>query len=120
VSARGLGWWLNLTAVLFSVAMSVVLLVAPTYSNGRTILEANSEPDAWFLFVFSVPVALSALPLAFSPGVRAAVALACGCLLTVLSFVAAASTGLVYAPAALLLLASSWVRDRGSEPGRTR
>jgi drug/metabolite transporter (DMT)-like permease len=96
------------SALVAAVLAAGVLLVAPIYSSGRTLLEANGAGAAWTL-VAPIVVAAAA---AFARGRRRrAVTVSAAALLVI--FCVAVSTGLFFLPAAVMLvLAARAMRHR--------
>jgi hypothetical protein len=101
---------LFLAAALAGLAAAVVLLVAPLYSNGETLLEANGPEILWAILV---PLALATVPLAVPTGNRRAVGYAAGAALLVLCFVS--SAGIFFLLPAILLLFAARATPRRSD-----
>lgn len=88
-----------------AVLASLYLVVAPTYSSGDTLAQANGE----YVYLLLAGLALvAAAPLAVAPGRRASAATASGAVLVIFSFVSAA-IGVFFLPAGALLLLASWL-----------
>jgi drug/metabolite transporter (DMT)-like permease len=87
------------SALVAAVLAAGVLLVAPIYSSGRTLIEANGVGVAWTL-VAPVVVAAAA---AFARGRRRRAVTGSAAALLVI-FCVAISTGLFFLPAAVMLV----------------
>lgn len=99
-------------AVVAAVVPGVRLLIAPSYSSGRTLLEVDG-PSA--LVPLIVPIVLTLLPaLARRPEARTLTCAALGTFLGVLSFIAGFSIGLFYVPAAAFLVTAGGLGLAGS------
>jgi hypothetical protein len=93
---------LFLGAAALAVAAALLLLFAPVYESGRTLIQANGAEVAWVIFV---PLALALLPLAAPPGRRRVAGYAAGAVLLAICFVS--SAGIFFlVPAIVLLLAA--------------
>jgi hypothetical protein len=100
---------LFLAAAAAAFAATAVLLVAPLYSSGETLLEANGPEVLWAILV---PLALALVPLAAPEGSRRRVGYAAGTVLLVMCFVS--SAGVFFLLAAILLFVAS---ARAPRPG---
>ena len=94
---------LFLLAAAAASAIALVLLVAPLYGSGRTLIEANGADVAWAILV---PLLLALLPLAFPARSRRVAGYAVGAALLALCFVSSAGVFFL-APAILLLVAAT-------------
>jgi hypothetical protein len=97
--ARGkLREWLSL---LTTAIISLLLLMMPVYSGGRTLLEVNG-PRIWG--ILAIPMVIAMAPLIF-PRLKISAAVA----MFAFALVAGFSIGLFYLPAAILL---AWPKRR--------
>jgi hypothetical protein len=97
--ARGkLREWLSL---LTTAIISLLLLMLPVYSGGRTLLEVNG-PRIWG--ILAIPMVIAMAPLIF-PRLKISAAVA----MFAFALVAGFSIGLFYLPAAILL---AWPKRR--------
>jgi hypothetical protein len=97
--ARGkLPEWLSL---LTTAIISLLLLMMPVYSGGRTLLEVNG-PRIWG--ILAIPMVIAMAPLIF-PRLKISAAVA----MFAFALVAGFSIGLFYLPAAILL---AWPKRR--------
>jgi hypothetical protein len=97
--ARGkLREWLSL---LTTAIISLLLLMMPVYSGGRTLLEVNG-PRIWG--ILAIPMVIAIAPLIF-PRLKISAAVA----MFAFALVAGFSIGLFYVPAAILL---AWPKRR--------
>lgn len=93
-------------AFALALAAAIVMLVAPVYASGETLVEANGTGA---LALVLVPLVVAALPLASPDRLRGRVAIAVGCLLVLTSLVS--SAGIFFLPAGLALIVA-WHLDR--------
>jgi hypothetical protein len=97
--ARGkLREWLSLVT---TAIISLLLLMMPVYSGGRTLLEVNG-PRIWG--ILAIPMVIAIAPLIF-PRLKISAAVA----MFAFALVAGFSIGLFYVPAAILL---AWPKRR--------
>ncbi len=88
-----------LSGLAAAAVAASALLVAPVYSSGRTLLEANGPAAAWTL---AAPVVFAAAPVFVRGRARRAVTVAAAAMLVI--FCLLVSTGPFFLPAAVLLV----------------
>ncbi len=93
-----------IAAFAAALLAAVVLLVAPLYKSGQTLVEANGTGS---LALILLPLAVVALPLLMPAQHRSRTAGASGLLLLLASF--ASSAGIFFLPAAIALVVAWWV-----------
>src|SRR5918999_2015792 len=108
------GFWLATTAVLFAAAFTLAALMAPAYSSGETLLEAN--PELLARIAIALPLAITAgvwwlLHVACRHGRRLArgVALSVAWTLVVFAVLTGFSIGLAVMPIAIVLVLAAHV-----------
>lgn len=108
-------------SLLWAIAVGLFVLFGPLYASGSGGIAVDKSGNGvafpinyghasglevngpWILFVVSVPILLTLAPVLIR---RRAVRLVSGSVLLFLCFLAALSIGILYVPAALLLVAS--------------
>jgi len=90
-------------AAATALLAALVLLVAPLYSSGRTLIDANGPGIAW---VIAVPLILALLPLGVPARARFAATWAAATMLLLMCFFS--SAGIFFLPAAILLVVAAY------------
>lgn len=98
-------------AALAALGAATVLLVAPSYSSGQTLLEANGAEVLWAILL---PLVLAVIPLAAPRSGRRWLGYAIGVTLVVLSFIS--SAGIFFLLPAILLIFAARAAPERREP----
>ncbi len=91
------------TAFAVALGAAIVLIIAPLYESGKTLVEANGTGS---LALILVPLAVAALPLLVPAQQRFRTAGTSGVVLVLISFVS--SAGIFFLPAAIALVVAWW------------